>query len=180
MRMALNEIQVMRSEGEKDRIKFQPDVHPGIIKRLSLAGFTRDQCAAALGIAPKTLEGWVHRHEEVRDAIRWGTHLADAEVMQSIYDLATGWIDEKTGRRKGAQAAAAIFWAKNRLGMRSEPLPPGPGDNKPDDSQAATAEALAQTAKALVRLMEAQGESAPVLINADAVEVDENEFEEFD
>ena len=177
--ISLAEVRKSRASGEGARISYDPNVHPGIIQRLALAGLTQDSIAASLGVHRSTLRSWMDRHEEVDHAIRFGSDLADAEVVRSLYDQAVGWIDKETGRRKGVNVTAAIFWLKNRCGWRSEPLVQ---DNTNHKDKPASREEVSRRARELCRLLEARGENVPNVtpteMDGDKMSVDE--FPEFD
>ena len=174
----LAEIRKVRADGE--RIRYDSEIHPGIIQRLAILGYTQERIATALGISPRTIRRWIKEHEEVEYAYRLGGALADAEVAQSLFDQAVGWMDEKTGRRKGANVTAAIFWLKNRCGWRSEPVVPAADEDKRDDGKCPTPEEIAQKAKELLRLVEQRGVSVPTANDSKPGEIDEDEFSEFD
>lgn len=70
--------------------KYDPDHHPELFRRLALLGATQERMAFCAGIGITTLERWLNEHEAVRDAIRNGGDVADAEVVNAIFVRATG------------------------------------------------------------------------------------------
>ncbi len=108
-----------RVDGERRIQVFNPVLHPGIVYRAFLAGYKADQVAEILGIEQKTLDRWIGTYPELRKA-RARALDADAEVAQSLFDMAVGVVDPVTGKRKGASVAAAIFWLKARRGWRED------------------------------------------------------------
>ena len=165
---------------EGHRVTYNPEVHPGIIERLAILGRTQKEIAAIIGVAQQTLSDWIQRHDECATAWNFGNDLADAEVMKAHYDLAVGWVDDQ-GRRKGANVTAQIFWLKNRCGWRNEQPLAKDDDRKDEDNL--TPEAMAQAAKALIRILEAAGGEGPPMIDATPAPASggpEDEFKEFD
>lgn len=113
-----------RAPGEARVIAFNPDVHPGLIKRLLLVGHSLERVATAIGVRVETLKNWIAEREDLQELVIGGMDLADAEVLESLYDQAVGWVDvDEHGnrRRRGASTQAAIFWVKARLKLSDEP-----------------------------------------------------------
>ena len=135
-----------RLEGESKVQLFNPKSHPGFVYRCFLAGLQTDQIAAILGITVDKMSHWLSTYPELIRAQRMAME-ADAEVVQSLYEAATGYID-KNGRRKGFSVHAQIFWLKNRLGWRDKDLRPPKADS-PDDM---SPDALKRAAKEMLRL----------------------------
>ncbi len=144
-----SQIATARIQGESKVGTFNPDSHPGIIYRALLAGFKIDQIAAILGISPTDMNRWLSTYPELVDAQRKAL-TADAEVVASLYDAATGYRDPKTQRRKGYSVQAQIFWIKSRLGWRQDPKPP----DLPDPSNLSPA-ALAKLAQEVRKSIDA-------------------------
>ncbi len=77
-----------------------------MVKTMAAMGCSQGDIAVVLGMTAKTLRQ--HFREELdRAAIE-----ANAQVMASLFQMATS----------GKNAAAAIFWAKTRCGMREKPV----------------------------------------------------------
>ena len=115
----MREIGRVRLAGEKRVRLFDEKRDPGMVFRGLLAGYKADQIAAMLGIELSTLNRWMEEFPELREA-RARALAADAEVVQSLHDQAVGYVDAKTGRRKGASVVAAIFWLKARQGWQDD------------------------------------------------------------
>ena len=145
--MQTTDIASARIEGESQVQLFNPKSHPGFVYRCFLAGLQTDQIAAILGITVDKLSHWLATYPELIRAQRMAME-ADAEVVQSLYDAATGYMDPKTGRRKGFSVYAQIFWLKNRLGWRDKDLR-SPKNDSPDDM---SPDALKRAAKEMLRL----------------------------
>ena len=171
----LNEFRKQRFK-EGERVLYNAEVHPGIIERLAILGRTQQEIANIIGVTRQTLSEWIGKHEEVSTAYNFGSDLADAEVMKAHYDSAVGWVDDKS-RRRGANVTAQIFWLKNRCGWRNEQ--PLKADEDKRDEKDLTPEAMAQAAKALIRLLEGSGQTAP-MIDATPAGEPEDEFGDFD
>ena len=139
--------QKARAEGEGRVIHYDPDMHPGIVRRLAMMGATRERIAAVLGISPNTLRNWADRHEELRLELLSGSDLADAEVVAAMYDAAVGYIDEKTGRRRGCNVTAQIFWLKNRRGWHD-------GRTAPKEPEKMSPEEMAEVAARLAKKLD--------------------------
>ena len=140
--------QKSRAAGEPNVIRYDPDLHPGIVRRLAILGLTREKIASILGISPNTLVNWAKRHEELCLELEAGCDLADAEVVASLYDQAVGYIDEE-GRRRGCNVAAGIFWMKARCGWSDR----GDGNRRgeEDKPKEVTLEELAAQARDLLK-----------------------------
>ena len=129
----MDEIALARAVGEGEEVMFDPGVHPGIVFRAFLLGLRPDQVAPILGISEVELEQWLKTYPEMRMA-RYKALLADAEVVEALFDSAVGYKDKKTGRRKGASVRAQKLWIEARLGWKknvrlrsgSGPGPPPP------------------------------------------------------
>ncbi len=73
-----------------------------MVKSLAAMGCRHEEIATLVEVTPKTLRKY-YRVELDRGAIE-----ANAKVMQSLFTMATS----------GRSAAATIFWAKTRCGLR--------------------------------------------------------------
>ena len=173
-----NLIRLERVEGEPAEVEFNPAAHPGLVKRLAMGGLERDQIAAVIGIRTGTLRAWERQSAEVAQHLRAGQVIAGAEVVQSLFDQAVGWVDEKTGRRRGTNVVAGIFLAKNWLGYANEPAAIRPPDDsdKPKDGENMTPEQVAGVARALMKKAADAGDG-PV-IDLDAEDAEFSDFNE--
>lgn len=87
------------------RPKFVPtDEHRHIAKSFAGYGIQADDIAAYLGIRRNTLFKYF-KHD-----MQEGRNTANAKVAQSLFNMAT----------KRNNVAAAIFWAKTRMGWREK------------------------------------------------------------
>lgn len=109
--------------------KYDPDIHPALVRSLARTGFTAEEIAAKLQVSKSTLYEWRRRHPELSDALKEGRDFADGMVEDALYKAALGF-KRKTVRRvraaDGSQrveetveqvppnATAALFWLKNR------------------------------------------------------------------
>ena len=153
-----------RADGEPTLMHYDELVHPGIIKRLTMAGLDAEHIAAALGVANSTLYRWRTKHQAVADAFYWGRDvMATAHVIESLYDQAVGYLD-KDGRRRGVNVAATIFWLKNQAGWRNEPP-----ETKEDDANATQEELVKMAQKIIDREAQVDDGGGPI-IDADFTE----------
>lgn len=96
--------------------------------KLSLLGHTDDELAEFFEVHRDTIYEWKNTHEEFSDSIKKGKQIADAEVVRSLYERATGYehedvdikmfegeiIKTKLIKHYPPDATAMIFWLKNR------------------------------------------------------------------
>ena len=100
-----------------------------IASRFALLGATDVQLADALGVTVTTLTNWKKAHPSFLAALKSGKDQADAKVVASLYERATGYshkavkifASEKMGvvevpyvERYAPDATSMIFWLKNR------------------------------------------------------------------
>ena len=160
-----------RIGGERRVQVFNPVIHPGIVYRAFLAGYKADQVAEIIGIEPRTLGRWIETYPELRKA-RAKALDADAEVAQSLFEMAVGVVDPVTGKRKGASVAAAIFWLKARRGWRE--------DERGAKGEAAPLDLRPEQVKALAEeVMEAMKEKTIQVTPESAESVEASEGAEF-
>jgi len=76
-------------------------------EKLCRLGLTIPQLATFFDVKPSTVSLWLRNIPEFSEAIKAGRALSDAEVVDSLYKLATG----ATGQ---PNVTACIFWLKNR------------------------------------------------------------------
>ncbi|GFO81790.1 MAG: hypothetical protein A49_14170 [Methyloceanibacter sp.] len=145
------------------------DVVPMIARQLTLLGATDDDIAQAFGVVRRTITTWKQLHKAFKDALEEGKEVADARVVRSLYERATGYShpDVKMFCPKEAttegevivvpctkhyppDTGAAIFWLKNRQGWRDRVDVNATNDRdpekiKPDMSPKEAAERYADT-----------------------------------
>ena len=100
---------------------------------LAQLGLTQEQTALAFGISPRTVELWLRKYPEFRDAYEKGKDIHDHAVQTSLLKRALGYEykEEKSVKGKDsigrpykytttttkhnvADSTAIIFWLKNR------------------------------------------------------------------
>ena len=54
-------------------------------------GATNDGLAEFFGVSPATIDRWIARHADFRDAVKRGRVVADARVALGLYDRAVGY-----------------------------------------------------------------------------------------
>ena len=169
------QIRRVRVADEPVDIPLNPEVHVGIVQRLAMSGMDRDAIAAVLGVRVRTLRKWEAENDEIAKSMATGHAEAASEVIQALYDQAVGWIDPKTGRRRGANVVAGVFLAKNWLGYASEPAQLKPPEEDDGKGQEFSADQVSALARKLIG--KAEGSDEGPVIDMDAVDA---EFEEFD
>jgi hypothetical protein len=129
----------------KGSTKYDPGIHPTLCYYLAKDGLILAQIAERLGVSDRTLDAWVAKYPELREAMRPGKEYIDNLVEGSLLKRARGYdivevtrervaeTDSATGRVRHslkvtkkvtkhvpAEVAAAIFWLKNRKGWRDK------------------------------------------------------------
>ena len=109
----------------------------GLLKIESWArdGLTNEQIAKNIGISRKTLQEWINKYSDIRDALKKGKEVVDIEVENALLKRALGYeyeevktlIEEVDGKKKKkvekvtrhvpADVSAGIFWLRNRKGL---------------------------------------------------------------
>lgn len=109
----------------------------GLLKIESWArdGLTNEQIAKNIGISRKTLQEWINKYSDIRDALKKGKEVVDIEVENALLKRALGYeyeevktlIEEVDGKKKKkvekvtrhvpADVSAGIFWLRNRKGF---------------------------------------------------------------
>ena len=112
----------LRVEGERRSVRYCAEIHPGIAYRLFRQGAGIAQIAAAIGVTPEVMEGWLETRPEM-EAARLRAQARDGEILQSLEDHAIGTWDAEAGRWTGGNPALLKFLAKSRLGMTETPKP---------------------------------------------------------
>lgn len=97
-------------------------------RKLCLLGFTDKQLAVFFGVNESTINRWKHKYPEFCMSIKSGKVIADAQVVESLYNRATGIevtevevrddgkkkVKRVTKRPIPPDTTAQIFWLKNR------------------------------------------------------------------
>ncbi|WP_313707775.1 terminase [Atlantibacter hermannii] len=97
-------------------------------RKLCMLGYTDEQLADFFTVAVSTISKWKLDHSEFSEAVKKGKDLVDAEVVDSLYQRAMGYVAPDTDIRVidnkivktqikkhyPPDTAAAIFWLKNR------------------------------------------------------------------
>lgn len=97
-------------------------------RKLCMLGYTDNQLADFFEVAEATINTWKKEHPEFLESIKKGKDLVDAEIVDSLYQRAMGYVAPdidirvidnqivKTQIKKHypPDTAAAIFWLKNR------------------------------------------------------------------
>lgn len=114
--------------------KYNPQYHDPWITGLARRGYTADEIAEDLGVAPSTLKKWLKENEALCEAVKHARSVSDTAVETSLYKRATGYKITKrktviTTDNKGnpmparietieeeiaPDTTACIFWLKNR------------------------------------------------------------------
>jgi transposase-like protein len=125
---------------EVGRPTLYQDEYAELAFKLCLAGATNEELARHLGVGSSTIDRWLQKHAEFRDAARRGRDLADGEVAYKLYSRAMGytWHGERTLVRDGQQITvphvvhfppnvhACHIWMRNRRPGNWRPQPPAP------------------------------------------------------
>ena len=90
---------------------YKKEYNKEVIKLCRL-GATDLEIADFFGICEATLYNWKHEHPEFLEAIKEGKIQSDANVSNSLYKRACGYMKE--GRHYPPDPTAMIFWLKNR------------------------------------------------------------------
>ncbi len=100
----------------------------GKIKKLAEFGFIDTQLAELLGVNESTIVRWKQASPELVHVLKEGKEIADARVVMSLYERATGYSHPEThiSNHQGEitkteitkhyppDSTAMIFWLKNR------------------------------------------------------------------
>lgn len=127
--------------------RYDPAIHPCLLYWMSRAGLTLDQIAKEVGIGVATLDRWLARYPELRDAMKPGKDFVDSLVEGSLLKRALGYdydevtrervpvefevmgkvavpvkwamkISKRVRRHFPGEVGAQAFWLKNRQGWR--------------------------------------------------------------
>ena len=139
------------------REKFDPEVHPDLMKRAVLMKMPAGQIAELFGIEPTKLVEWIGKHPLLAEAANFDK-IADADMVWSIYCAGMG-IDPVTGDQEGKRdMKAAIFWVKARLQWTDKP----PEDKIPRDVKDMSPGQILQFVDELTGKLEDMKGAAPV------------------
>ena len=84
-----------------------------LLRGWARAGLTDQQIAKNMDISTSTLYQWKKDHPEISEALKESKAVADYQVENSLYRLATGYVDSE-GKWHPPNITAIIFWLKNR------------------------------------------------------------------
>lgn len=84
-----------------------------LLRGWARAGLTDEQIAKNMGISCSTLYQWKKDYPEISEALKESKEVADFEVENSLFNLATGFVDS-AGKWHPPNITAIIFWLKNR------------------------------------------------------------------
>jgi hypothetical protein len=125
---------------------YDPTVHPLLARWASERGIGCRTIARRIGVEPGQFAQWMLDHPELADAVREGQWLADAKVVQALYERSVGgWCEtteivvdgdgndkkrrvKRTRRQFPPDPASFMFFLKNRIPdqWRSRPTRPTP------------------------------------------------------
>lgn len=84
-----------------------------LLRGWARAGLTDEKIAKNMGISCSTLYQWKRDYLEISEALKESKEVADFEVENSLFNLATGFVDSE-GKWHPPNITAIIFWLKNR------------------------------------------------------------------
>lgn len=101
---------------------------PNLARKLSMLGAKDTEIADVFGVSVSTLNLWKTKHPELSESLKAGKMIADAEVVDRLYQRALGYEHDEVDIRVVDHAivqtpirkfyppdtTAAIFWLKNR------------------------------------------------------------------
>jgi hypothetical protein len=119
----------------KYREEFADQAH----KLCLLLGATNERLARFFEVSDTTIDTWIAKHDEFRDAVHSAKDIADAEVAVSLFHRAKGYshpetkvhfYEDKDGKVQvktvdvikhyPPDTGAGAFWMKNRQGWRDK------------------------------------------------------------
>ena len=95
-------------------------------RKLCLLGYTDVQLADFYGVTEQTINNWKKKHDGFFESLKAGKDIADAEVVNTLYNKAIGGIEIEevktddggkvttTIKELAPDTTSAIFWLKNR------------------------------------------------------------------
>lgn len=84
-----------------------------LLRGWARSGLTDEKIAKNMGISCSTLYQWKRDYLEISEALKESKEVADFEVENSLFNLATGFVDSE-GKWHPPNITAIIFWLKNR------------------------------------------------------------------
>lgn len=128
--------------------KYDPNIHPQLVKWMCRSGLTNEEIAKELGIAKDTLWKWRDKYPEMADALKTSRNFVDSLVEDSLLKRALGYEYEETettlirqpdgtskiGRVKkikkvlAPDTGAMCFWLKCRMPDRWRESNPNQGN----------------------------------------------------
>lgn len=123
---------------------YKPEYAELARKLCMLLGATNAKLAEFFEVSDVTIDNWLVKHEDFREAVRWGKTIADAEVAMSTFQRAMGYSHPETKvhfdssgkafthevtKHYPPDTGAAAFWLKNRQGWRDKVELTGGGPN---------------------------------------------------
>lgn len=123
---------------------YKPEYAEQARKLCMLLGATNAKLAEFFEVSDVTIDNWLVKHEDFREAVRWGKSIADSEVAMSTFQRAIGYSHKETKvhfdsegkvhthevtKHYPPDTGAAAFWLKNRQGWRDKVELTGAGPN---------------------------------------------------
>ena len=95
--------------------KYDPEIHPGIVRKLAAAGMTDEDMAGVLEIGVRTFYDWKESHPEFSQAVREGKAEPIKDVEDALYRLCKGYTYREGGEEKvkHPDVRAIQFYLKN-------------------------------------------------------------------
>lgn len=125
----------VRAPGEPEHIQYDPDIHPGLIKRLFRAGVGEAMVAACLGVALETLRRWFAKYPALDECrVEMDPRMREAHLVDAAHRMALGEYDDKAHHYKGGDERMLKFILERRYGWV---VPKGkpPAKELPDDER---------------------------------------------
>lgn len=132
------------------RSKYDPETTPEQARKLSMLGLTQLEISKFFEVGDRTFKDWMTRYPELREAVKSGAAIADAEVAISLFKRACGYSHPEDDIRTVALGAnmgseivitptikhyppdtmAGMYWLNNRQRGRWSRTPdPNGGDD---------------------------------------------------
>lgn len=99
----------MAKRGPKS--KYDPKIHPQLVKWMCRSGLTNEQIAEELHIHKETLLKWAKENTELADALKTSRNFIDSLVEDALLKRALGYsyIERKVERGKGPKGPVNIY-----------------------------------------------------------------------
>ena len=88
--------------------KYDPDIHPVLVRSLARTGFTVEEIAEKLQVSKSTLYEWRRRHPDLSDALKEGRDFAAGLVEDALYKSALGFKRKTIRRVKMADGSTRV------------------------------------------------------------------------